>query len=154
MTPPACNKEAFREQTIDFLNAIMPVAEVIEPLFAGVAGDPLVQFRYDATMSIAFDAGIELFMDSPLPALVAAGAKKGVVHDAMTALPVFDDRLRPELTEQMQLYKMTPLPRREYEYRLYCGEPYFTIGPTLNKENEKVFAPSVMHPFYRFLLKG
>ena len=151
--PPAKDKESFRLQSQLFLDAVAPYTAAVASLLAG--SDPrslTTQNRFDALLSVAYDVGIEVLVDSALPGLLGRCVPKSAVSAAFLSIPAFEDTLRDELQEQMQCYRLPLLPRRHFELELFNGNVYFTIGRTRERDGSIVYAPSVLHPMYRFLM--
>ncbi len=151
-TQPVGTIEEFRQQSRDFAEQIMPYAQAVgDDLFGHESrGDCTLQCRYDALVSIAYDMGLDLFYATKLPEMVRQHACNKHIKQAILATPSFNDTLRDDLLQQLSLYRLEALPRRMVEYKLYCGEPLFTIGRT-KQNGQIVFAPSVLHPVYTFL---
>ena len=155
-TPPAKSKEEFRTQGEQFLDAVKPYAEALSPYFRDKKiKATILQFQFDALLSVAYDIGTELFFDNRLHEIIGKKYSKNTLFNIFTAIPVFEGTLRHELAEQMHLYKMSPLTRREIEYRLFIGAPVFEIGRCKDPSGsgEIIYAPNVLHPFFQFLYR-
>ena len=155
ITQPAKTIEEFRTQSQCFLDEITHYANSIAPLFANNDKKANVQSRYDATLSIVFDIGLDLFFDSGLPECIRNKTSKSTIRAAIESIPSPSCSLRPELEEQLTAYHIPLMSRRAIEVELFFGIPLFTIGRCLSnadgKRGEIVYGVSVLHPFLRFL---
>ena len=155
-TPPAKSKEEFRAQGQLFLEQTRPFAAAIEPLFRkNDKKSDIVQQRFDALLSVAYDIGLDSFFDSSLPKIATSRHSKHTVREAFAEVPAVDDVIRTDLAEQMRQYKMPSLTRREIEHQLFLGNPVLTIGRCKDPSGSGaiVYAPTVMHPIMQFLCR-
>ena len=155
--PPAKSLDEFRSQSQEFIFTIKPFVDELSALFRKKGKVSLKeQFQFDAFLSVAFDAGLELFFDSRLPGILNKPCGKRTILEAFTSVPEWEGTLRPALAKQMSLYRMPPLSRREIEMQLYIGAPTFAIGRCKDPSDPKsiVYAPSVMHPIIQFLCRS
>ena len=172
VTVPVREKEAFVGQGREFLCDIKPYADAITPLFARTNGKTktrerksLIQYRFDAMLSVAYDVGLEIFFDSALPSILQGRHSKRAIRDAFHSVPVCYGVMRPELEEQMRAYRMKVMQRREVEMFLFLGQPIFTIGrcregggkrPDGGKGGARgiIYSVSVLHPLFQFLYRN
>ena len=149
---PAKDLKEFRTQSQLFLDEIEPYCHTVNRAMGKTSrADCGRQNHFDAMVSIAYDMGLDLFNATKLPALACGMASNAAMRHTRLALPCFNNTLRNELAESMRQYNMEYHSRRELEYKLWCGQPVFTIGRT--KIGDRiVFAPSVLHPVYSFLM--
>ena len=153
MTPDADSKEMFREQSQSFIELTASIVEPITALFDTYANPERQGNRFNALVSLVSDCGIEVFMSSRLPLLVSGKAtSKNLLREAFAEIPEFNSQIRPDIAEQLRRYRMPLFSRRHYEYELYNGNMFFTIGKTLNASKQIVYAPSVLHPIFRWML--
>ena len=151
VTPPAHDKDEMILQSQSFLMMMEPYAKAITPLFENYTKkSPAVQNRFDAVMSIASDIGLDFLFATDLPDAVRRQAGKSDIRAAIHSIPEFCGMMRPELQEQMKLYGIRQSTRRSVEFDLFYGLTLFTFGRT-KIEGEIVYAPYVLHPFFRFM---
>ena len=151
VTPPAATKEEFRCQSQLFIDSVIPYVDTVASLLEGCdMHRQSTQNRFDALLSVAYDVGIDVLMESALPELLSRRPSKSAVTAAFMSLPAYEEVLRDELVGQLALYKLPLLPRRRFEVELFYGNIYFAIGPTLDTAGNRVYAASVLHPLYRF----
>ncbi len=153
ITPSAEDKDAFRIQSQLFLDMAEYCVDAVASLVSQNDSHPqTVQDRFDALLSLACDVGIETLLESPIPPLLGKEVPKSLVCQAFLAIPAFEDTLRDELKEQLQQYRLPLMPRRRYELELFYGNVFFRIGRTVDCKGAIVYAPSVLHPMYRFFM--
>ena len=162
-TPPANDKKEFMQQSQMLLDGVEPLLAPVQELVLSHGGmrnrgkqnNDMMQFRFDALLSIAYDIGIDALEASPMASLNDARPARKKLRDAFLALPSLSFTLREDLPAQLKTYKLPLLPRQMYAYHLYCGTPFFMIGRTPTDKPEGshiVYAPYVLHPIIQFMM--
>ena len=154
-SPAAQSRDEFRQQALLLFQKAEPLIPLVQPLIGKQTRQYDPQSAFDALLSIALDMGSDSFLMSEVPSLIRDKASKKRLTDAICSLPVTDNSLRPELTEQLYRYRIIKpgeaIPsRRHFEARLYFGIPYFTITPVRRNARVQSFTPQVLHPFFLF----
>lgn len=152
--PKSLSNGDLRQMEQSLLESVAYETAFVDTLLHGVKStNPYnKQCRFDALLSIACDYGVDALTDTKLPSLIQSASARRDVVDAIMSIPAFGDTIRPELLPQIQQYKLISGSRRHFEAELYCGNVLFCIMPQRSSEGKKVFAPTVLSPFYRFLL--
>ena len=144
-----------RVQAQILLDDVAPLAKTISSLFSGNSkGSVVQQNRFDALLSVAYDAGLDAFFCSPLPDTVRCPMTKTAITAAFLSVPEFDSQLRPELKQQLLSYRVPLLSRRGFEAALFFNNIYFSFGRTVSPmEQEMIYAPYVLHPIVSFMMR-
>lgn len=151
--PPAESKKQLRQMERSFLESVSPLMDIVSEIFKGVkTTNPFnLQCRREAMLSILYDCGIDVFLQSGVTGLILSGASRREIAHAICDIPAMGNTIRPSLLPQLEKYSIMPLDRRHFEAELYNGNIFFTISLQLDEEGRRVYAPAVISPFYRFL---
>lgn len=155
LTPLVASKEEFKERSLLFLARVEPCLKPVGALFEdSLRHRRFQQHQFDALLSIALDAGLDLLFSTPLPELVRNDSRKSLITDAIGNIPTFDGTVHDGLVEQLKYYRMDNIQRRTAEAELYFGCPCFVICRFRNPATgDTHYKTTVMHPFLRFLCR-